>query len=118
MNYSTLKAFQEETIVSLELSRFDMWLNDENTISLNMLEVPADNWKQGVGTKAMNALVAFADQHQCCIVLTPEAYNKYGNRNKRGDKRLTRWYKSFGFVINRGRNKDYEIYDYMYRNPA
>lgn len=118
MDYDTLEIFRKETKASRHLSRFDMWLNDEDTISLNMLEVPADQRRMGNGTAAMEDLVSFADANNVRIVLTPEAYDRYGNRSKRSDARLVRWYKSFGFVVNRGRNKDYRIYDYMYRKAT
>lgn len=118
MDYDTLENFRQFILSEFpDLIRFDMWMNDPDQISLNMIEVKPDAWRSGVGTAAMNALCSLADKNECVIVLTPEGYNKHGNRDERKDARLVRWYKSFGFVCNTGRNADYEIWDSMYRLP-
>lgn len=118
MDYDTLENFRKVVLSDEEcLIRFDMWLNDPTQISLNMIEVDPNCRNSGVGTRALKRLCNLADLFECQIVLTPEHYDRHGNRNERGDARLTRWYRRFGFVSNKGRNADYEIWDSMYRNP-
>lgn len=78
---------------------------------LSKIVVPKDGRSEGRGTTAMQALVDYADSTGQRISLTP-ASDFGGNK-----KRLVEFYKRFGFVENKGRNKDYEISEAMYR-PA
>lgn len=81
------------------------------TVTLSRIVVPEDGRQQGVGTQVMERLIHWADQTGKAIALTPSA-DFGGNK-----KRLTEFYKRFGFVENKGKNKDYEISESMYR-PA
>lgn len=92
----------------VELSVFE---NPSNkTIYLSKIRV--DNKKQGQGTKVMDDLISYADETQQTITLTPSL--DYGASSI---KRLKDFYKRFDFVENKGRNKDFEFRDAMYRNP-
>ena len=80
-------------------------------IVLDKIVVPEDSRSQGVGTQAMQQLIEYADRTGQPIALTPS--EDFG-----GDKkRLAEFYKRFGFIENKGRDKDFEISEGMYR-PA
>ncbi|WP_151817260.1 GNAT family N-acetyltransferase [Acinetobacter oleivorans] len=82
-----------------------------NVFSLHKIVVPESVRNQGTGTKAMQDILEYADSQNKTIALTPSS-DFGGNKN-----RLTNFYKKLGFVENKGRNKDYEISESMYRSP-
>ncbi|OCZ48646.1 GNAT family N-acetyltransferase [Acinetobacter pittii] len=82
-----------------------------NILSLHKIVVPEAMRNQGTGSKAMQDIVNYADSQNKTIALTPSS-DFGGNKN-----RLTGFYKKLGFVENKGRNKDYEISESMYRSP-
>lgn len=82
-----------------------------NSISIEKIIVPDDSRQSGTGTSAMNEIVAYANSNGKKLTLTPSS-DFGGNK-----KRLTEFYKRFGFVENKGKNKDHEISDSMYRLP-
>jgi GNAT superfamily N-acetyltransferase len=81
-------------------------------ITLDKIIVPDDQRDTGVGTAVMNQLNQYADSTGKTISLTPSA-DFGGNK-----KRLIGFYKRFGFVENKGKNKDFEISESMYREPV
>ena len=117
MDYDDVKKFQDDVRSRDGIARFDLQMIEEGFLNLSMIEVYPLAWREGIGSQAMRDLVDFADGHDATITLTPESYNRYGNRNKRGDARLYRWYAGFGFKKNTGRNADYTLCDAMYRRP-
>jgi Large polyvalent protein associated domain 22/Acetyltransferase (GNAT) family len=91
-----------------DLTHFDVALTNQGDLTLGSLRVARTAQEQGVGTKALQELTRFADQHQVRVTLSPA-----------GDRpRLTRFYQRFGFVENRGRRKDFTIRESMYREPS
>ncbi|EMP1650945.1 GNAT family N-acetyltransferase [Acinetobacter baumannii] len=82
-----------------------------NILSLHKIVVPEAMRNQGTGSKAMQDIIKYADSQNKTIALTPSS-DFGGNKN-----RLTGFYKKLGFVENKGRNKDYEISESMYRSP-
>ncbi|HAV2988100.1 TPA: GNAT family N-acetyltransferase [Acinetobacter baumannii] len=82
-----------------------------NVLSLHKIVVPEAMRNQGTGTKAMQDIIRYADSQNKTIALTPSS-DFGGNKS-----RLTSFYKKLGFVENKGRNKDYEISESMYRSP-
>ncbi|EMI0561932.1 GNAT family N-acetyltransferase [Acinetobacter baumannii] len=82
-----------------------------NVLSLHKIVVPEAVRNQGTGTKAMQDILNYADSQNKTIALTPSS-DFGGNKN-----RLTNFYKKLGFVENKGRNKDFEISESMYRSP-
>jgi hypothetical protein len=80
-----------------------------DNIILDKVIVPDKS--KGTGTKFMNDLIADADSKGKSIGLTPSS-DFGGNK-----KRLTEFYKRFGFVENKGKNKDFTISESMIR-PA
>jgi ribosomal protein S18 acetylase RimI-like enzyme len=81
-------------------------------IQLSDLVVPKDKRGQGVGSEYMTDLINAADAEGKTITLT--AALDYGSTSL---PRLKGFYKKFGFVENKGRNKDFAISDNMYRLP-
>lgn len=78
-------------------------------ITLSKIVVPEDNRRKGVGSTAMEQLVQYADATGKHIVLSPSA--DFGG-NKR---QLTDFYKRFGFVENKGKNRAFSTTETMYR---
>ena len=87
----------------------------DDKIYLQNIIFPKDARKQGVGTAVMEDLVNYADQVGKRIELTVGLKDKYHGTTSRG--RLVKFYKRFGFVENKGRNKDYTTRESMYREP-
>ena len=109
--YEWLDATKEE----LGLDIFDVTILRNGDLLLNQIIVPRDSRKSGVGTQVMEWLCQLADHHGIRIWLTPMKKNReHGTTSMR---RLVDFYKRFGFVLNRGRNKDYRLQEMMYRRP-
>lgn len=82
-------------------------------LELSKIVVPKESRNAGIGTKFMQELTAYADQTNTPIVLSPAT--DFGASST---ARLVKFYKTFGFVQNAGKNKDYEIIQSMYRLPS
>lgn len=80
-------------------------------IHISKIVVPKEVRGQGLGSKALKAICNFADENGMPISLTPS--NDFGGNVKR----LYQFYGKFGFVKNKGRNKDFIWRDAMYRRP-
>jgi len=81
-------------------------------ISLDKIVIDKDKRKQGLGKMVMKHIIALADSNNKTIVLSPST--DFGATSV---VRLKKFYKQFGFVENKGKNKDFEISDSMYRLP-
>ena len=81
------------------------------TINLSRIVVPKEMRNTGVGTQVMDDLVSYADATGQKIALTPSS--DFGGN----EKKLKEFYKRFGFVENKGRNKDFTTRETMIR-PA
>jgi GNAT superfamily N-acetyltransferase len=97
------------------LQRLDLYPKNDGSIEVAAIEVPKDLRKQGIGTKAMQDVIAYADQQGKRLVLTPALKDERHGTTSRS--RLVDFYKRLGFVENKGRNKDFAISDGMYREP-
>ena len=80
-------------------------------ITLNKIVVPKEARSEGIGTSVMNDLIKFADQNNLKIAVTPDS--AFGGSKTR----LKSFYKKFGFVNNKGRNKDFSFRESMVRRP-
>lgn len=78
---------------------------------LSKIVVPEESRGSGIGSQVMEEITAFADMHGSTIGLTPE--DTYGG----SVSRLKQFYKDFGFVPNKGRNKDYSFMEAFVRYP-
>ena len=80
-----------------------------NKISIDLIIVKEKN--SGEGTKLMKDICEYADKTKKIIILSPS--DEFGGNKKR----LIEFYKRFGFVENKGKDKDFEIFESMYRLP-
>lgn len=88
-------------------------MSGTNGVRIATLRVPADQRGMGIGAQVMQQVTDWADQCSIILVLTPESEGP-GAPSK---TKLRQWYRSFGFVPNKGRNKDYHFTDAMIRRP-
>ncbi len=100
---SDIKQTYSDSLSKFNVSEYD------DSIRISLIVVNDKN--QGIGTKIMQDIISYADSVGKTITLTPSS-DFGGSVN-----RLKKFYKRFGFVENKGRNKDYEISDTMYRLP-
>jgi predicted GNAT family acetyltransferase len=82
-------------------------------ITLSRIEVPKEMRGTGMGTQALQDLSQYADQSAKTIALSPS--KDFGASSV---SRLKDFYKRFGFVENKGKNKDFSISETMYRLPT
>jgi hypothetical protein len=87
----------------------DADLMGNNAITLS--KIIANKKNAGYGTDFMNDLIRLADEKGISTNLSPSS-DFGGNKN-----RLKDFYKQFGFVENKGKNKDFTINESMYRKP-
>lgn len=78
---------------------------------LSKIVVDKEARNQGVGSAFMRDLAALADDEGKTLALTPSS--DFGGSKAR----LEDFYKRFGFVPNKGKSKDFEISEGMYRAP-
>ena len=97
-----------------ELSDVEVSLHGdaEKGYVLSKIAVPKELRNTGIGSKVMKDLIDKADKEGAIIALTPD--NTYGGSKTR----LTQFYKRFGFVPNKGRNKDFNYRETMIRYPV
>lgn len=91
-----------------ELEKFNVYEYD-NKISIDLIVVKSK--ENGTGTKIMEEIIKSADENKKICVLSPSS--EFGGNKKR----LIEFYKRFGFVENKGKNKEFGIFETMYRNP-
>lgn len=84
-------------------------------LQLGYLEVPKINRKAGIGSKLMTTLCQYADQQNLRITLSPAL--KGNTMGTTSSARLVKFYKRFGFVLNKGRRSDLILSERMYRVP-
>jgi GNAT superfamily N-acetyltransferase len=86
--------------------------NPERGYELSRIVISENQRESGLGTRVMEDIVRMADEQGARISLTPET--SFGGTSV---GRLTDFYKRFGFVENKGRNKDFSTRNTMYRDP-
>jgi predicted GNAT family N-acyltransferase len=82
----------------------------QGDVKLHSLEVPKELRGKGIGSKFMKGLTKSADKQKQRITLSQQSEPRY-------KKKLDTFYKRFGFVSNKGRNKDFSVSDTMIRKP-
>jgi len=86
-----------------------------NDIVLGLIVLGKEHQGKGIGSKIMNDICEYADRNKKRILLTPAIKDKHHGTTSQS--RLIDFYKRFGFVLNKGRNKDFSISELMYREP-
>jgi ribosomal protein S18 acetylase RimI-like enzyme len=97
----------------------DIWLSDldsRNAIEVSSIIVDKENQRQGTGTAVMQEIVKYADENGKILVLDPAIIDK--KHGTTSQSRLRKFYKRFGFIDNKGRNKNYEFRSLMIRYPT
>ena len=84
---------------------------EPNIVKIDSIYVPEERRNEGVGSKVMQELCDWADQHN--IILSLTASGDFGG----SVTKLKRFYPRFGFVPNKGRNKDFRTRDTLIRYP-
>ncbi len=84
---------------------------NKETISLDNMVIKKSQRNKGIGSNIINDLIQYANKKGKTITLTPT--NEFGTKT-----RLTNFYKSKGFVENKGKNTDFMISDTMYKTPV
>jgi len=97
----------------------DLHLSKDGDVVLDTMAVARTG--TGAGSRAMQAVVDFADRHARRVVLSlaEKGYQPIeGGPKTTSPDRLAAFYKRFGFVENKGRRKDYRLSASMYRDPV
>lgn len=109
----------ERTLQGLypEIDRIGVYYDhNNNSLFISDLYIKQEHRGQGIGSKIMSSVTQFADNLKLPIVLIPES-----DDDNVSNKDLINFYKKFGFVINKGKQKDYSFSDpfalTMYRLP-
>ena len=90
----------------------DLRGNADRGYVLNKIKVPTAEREQGIGTEVMQQITDRMDSEGAVIALTP--VTEFGGTKSK----LIDFYKRFGFVFNKGRNKDYRFRETMIRYPG
>ena len=91
--------------------KLDVSGGGDKPIVVSRIEIPKEFRNQGIGTQAMRDILDYADGTGSQVALSPSS--DFGGSKQR----LIEWYRSLGFVPNKGRTKDYTISESMYRMP-
>jgi GNAT superfamily N-acetyltransferase len=91
-------------------------MNSVGDLRIVSIIVDKEHRHENVGTNVLNEIIRFADKHNIRLTLSPALKDKHHGTTSQS--RLIKFYKRFGFVQNKGRNKDFTISDSMYRNPS
>lgn len=83
----------------------------DNYLEIGMIVIKERFRGSGYGTEIMGRIVKYCDMYGKKAHLTPT--NEFGSNKKR----LRNFYKEFGFVSNKGVNKDFRVKDTMIRLP-
>jgi len=92
--------------------KLDLFGDASKGYELSRIELPKEVRGQGIGTDIMDDLISGADAEGATISLTPDT--SFGGSSV---SRLNNFYKQFGFVDNKGKNKDFSTRNTMYRVP-
>ena len=115
----TLKEFERELEAEYGLTprlnrgHVNLYITSGGFLKLQSIRIPESKRGQGIGTAIMKRITDFADQHGLTTALTPAP----PKNTVRAKNRLIRWYKSLGFVPNKGRYRDFGTRETMLRRP-
>jgi hypothetical protein len=111
----SLENFADQVKSSLGLKQFAL-IDKGDDIILSSLMIGKGNQGKGLGTKAMQSLIDYADKNNKRIILTPGTKSAIDGTTSRN--RLVKFYKRFGFKESKGRNIDFVLgAGKMYREP-
>ena len=117
LDFNTLSTLSKSLEKKYGLDQLSIIPNNVGDMYLNTIIVPKEKRNQGIGTKVMKEIIDFANKNKLRIVLSPATKDDYIGTTSRS--RLVNFYKSLGFVENKGRNKDFRVMGGMiYRPPG
>ncbi len=103
---------RKDLIEEHDLDKFySFYYPNEKHLSVDLISVPKAVRGSGNASLAMKDTLAWADRNGVTVTLSPTS--EFGASKKR----LEKWYRSMGFVPNKGRNKDFRFTDAMIRQP-
>jgi len=119
INLTTLvEQYAEDTAIAKKTQQFRHFLTNQyvgkieelyfyitnqlDVLHVSNLRIKKEFRGKGIGSSIMNQLKKFADENKLIITLSPEADRGY-------KAKLNKFYRSHGFVWNKGRKKDYRI---------
>ena len=120
-----IESAMESKDVRLDFDKGDIMLNDETIgyfelyktksgfLKLAKIEILPKYQRMRYATQVMNKIIAHANQEGATIILTPDPYLRNLTKNN-----LIDWYKKLGFIMNKGRKKDYMHQELMYKLPS
>jgi GNAT superfamily N-acetyltransferase len=80
-------------------------------VVMSEIRIQPEHRGKGYAQQAMEQLIDYANKNDYILALTPSS--DFGSSKSR----LTNWYKSLGFVMNKGRNKNFQTMELMYKLP-
>lgn len=110
----SLETFQNELKNKYGLSHLRLEMKGSDLL-LDMIVVPKDKRKMGIGSKVLDEITHYADTNKLRLLLTTAVKDDYHGTTS--SERLKKFYKKFGFVENKGRNKDFTTTHNMIREP-
>lgn len=114
----SLESFANDIKVKHGVAELDLRLASNGDIRLDTMAVAKTG--EGAGSRAMKDVIEYADRNGRRVVLSlaEKGYQPIERGPKTtSSERLREFYKRFGFVDNKGRNKDFTISDGMIREP-
>lgn len=108
--------FAESLKSELRLRSLEMHENKQGDLVLGLIVVPEGSRNSGTGSAAIQRIVDYADRLGKRLILSTSA--KDPSLGTTSSSRLKRFYKRFGFVENKGRNKDFSVTENMLRDPS
>lgn len=89
-----------------------IWISgNSGKIFISQINIKKEFRNMGFGSKIMKELIQYADKTKSSLYLTPD--DSFGSSYSR----LVKFYKSFGFVMNKGKQKDWTTIESMIRIP-
>lgn len=92
------------------LDKFSIFEN-EKSICVDLIVIKEEFRNKGLGTTILKEIIKEADNQNKILTLTPSS--DFGSNKTK----LIKWYKSLGFLENKGKNKDFTISHTMYKEP-
>ena len=98
-----------------EIDILHLYIKSNGSLFIGSIRIKPEHRRKGQGREIIHQIKKFADDHNLIISLAPEAEPRY-------KEKLDKFYKSLGFVNNKGRKRDYQLSDpfcrTMYRRPG
>lgn len=117
-NMKSYDEFQKKSPLMKEIDMLygdklnSLWIfEDTDSIYLDQIIIKPQFRNEGIGSDIMNILVTRADREGKIVGVTP--VDEFGS----SISRLKKFYKSFGFKPNSGRNKNFKYRDTFLREP-